>query len=122
MTHLSKKLKDARKKYRLQCIPKNKKIVEKAKIEFKKEMKKNNTRWTQNGIMQMNEGNSKTFFDKIRKFNGSMDFNNIGVLHHKGKTLEKDCHKAALFQRFFFDGAHLTGKLFDDAFHEKTKV
>ena len=29
--------------------------------------------------------------------------------------------KAALFQRIFFDGAHLTGKLFDDAFYEKTK-
>ena len=114
-------MKDARKKYRLQCNPKNKNIVEMAKIEFKKEMKKNNTRWTQNGIMEMNEGNSKTFFDNIRKFNGSMDLNNIGVLRHKGKTLEKDCHKAAPFQRIFFDGAHLTGKLFDDAFYEKTK-
>ena len=92
-----------------------------AKIEFKREMKKNNTRWTQNGIMEMNEGNSKTFFDNIRKFDGSMDLNNIGVLRHKGKTLEKDCHKAALFQRTFFDGAHLTGKLFDDAFYEKNK-
>ena len=51
-----------------------------------------------------------------------MDLNNIGKLRHKGKTLEKDCHKAALFQRIFFDGAHLTGKLFDDAFYEKTKV
>ena len=63
----------------------------------------------------------KTFFNNIRKFNGSMDLNNIGVLRHKGKTLEKDCHKATLFQRIFFDGAHLTGKLFDDAFYEKTK-
>ena len=36
LTHLSKKLKDARKKYRLQCNPKNKNIVEIAKIEFKK--------------------------------------------------------------------------------------
>ena len=45
-----------------------------------------------------------------------MDLNNIGVLRHKGKTLEKDCQKAALFQRIIFDGAHLTGKLFDDAF------
>ena len=44
LTHLSKKLKDARKLYRLQCNPKNKNIVETAKIEFKKEMKKNNTR------------------------------------------------------------------------------
>ena len=82
MTHLSKKLKDARKKIRLQCNPKNKNFVEMAKIEFKKEIK--NTRWAQNGIMQMNEGNSKTFFDNIRKFNGSMDLNNIGVLRHKG--------------------------------------
>ena len=56
-THLSKKLKEARKKHRLQCNPKNKNTVEMAKIEFKKEMKKNNTRWTQNGIIQMNEGN-----------------------------------------------------------------
>ena len=48
-----------------------------------------------------------------------MDLNNIGV---RGKTLEKDCHKAALFKRIFFDSAHHTGKLFDDAFHEKTKV
>ena len=71
--------------------------------------------------MEMNEGNSKTFFDNIRKFNGSMDLSNIGVLCHKDKTLEKDCHKAALFQRICFDGAHLTGKLFDDAFYEKTK-
>ena len=70
----------------------------------------------------MNEGNSKTFFGNIRKFNGSMDLNNIGVLRHKGKTLEKDCHKAALFQRIFFDGTHLTGKQFDEAFYEKTKV
>ena len=71
----------------------------------------------------MNEGNSKLFFDSIRKFNGSMDLNNLGVLLHKGKTLEKGCHKAALFQRIFFDGAHLTGKqLFDDAFFEQTKV
>ena len=85
-------------------------------------MKKNNTRWTQNVIIQMNEGNSKIFFDKIRKFNGSMDLNNIGVLRHKGKTLEKDCHKAPLRQRSFFDGAHLTGKQFDDAFYVKTKV
>ena len=84
------------------------------KIDIKKELKKNNTRW--NGIMEMNEGNSKIFFEIIRKFNGSMDLNNIGVLRHKGKTLEKDCHKAALFQRIFFDGAHLTGKLFNDAF------
>ena len=51
-----------------------------------------------------------------------MDLKNIGVLRHKGKTLENDCHKAALFQRIFFDCAHLTGKLFDDAFYEKTKV
>ena len=51
-----------------------------------------------------------------------MDLNNIGVLCHKGKTLEKDCHKAALFQCGIFDGEHLTGKLFDDAFYEKTKV
>ena len=122
LTHLSKKLKDARKKYRLQCNPKNNNVVEMVKIEFKKEKKKNNTRWTQNGIMEMNEGNSKIFFDDIRKFNGSMDLNNKGVLRHKGKTLENDCHKAALFQRIFFDGAHLTGKLFDDAFHEKTKM
>ena len=93
-----------------------------AKIEFKKEMKKNNTRWTQNGIMQMNEGNSKTIFDNIRKCNGSLDLNNIGLLRYKGDTLGKDCHKAALFQRIFFHGAHLTGKLFDDVFHEKTKV
>ena len=50
-----------------------------------------------------------------------MDLNNIGVLRHKGKTLEKDCHKAALFQCIFFDGAHFTGKLIDDAFYEKTK-
>ena len=49
-----------------------------------------------------------------------MDLNNI-VLRHKGKTLEKDRHKAALFQRIFFDSAHLTGKLFDDAFYEKNK-
>ena len=100
----------------------NKNIAEMAKNEFKKGMKKNNTRWTQNGIMQMNEGNSKLLFDNIRKFNGSMDLRNIGVLRHKGKTLEKDCHKAALFQRIFFDGAHLTGILFDDAFYEKTNV
>ena len=85
-------------------------------------MKKKNTRWTQNDIKQINEGNSKTFFDNIHKFNGSMDLNNIGVLRHKGKTLEMGCHKAALFQRIFFLGAHLNGKLFDDAFHEKTKV
>ena len=58
-----------------------------AKIEFKKEMKKNNTRWTQNGIMDMNEGNSKKVFDNIRNFNISLDLNNIGVLRHKGKTL-----------------------------------
>ena len=87
-----------------------------AKIEFKKEMKKNNTCWRQNGIMEMNEGNSKNFFDNIRNFNGSMDLNNIRVLRHKGKTLEKDCYKTALFKRIFFDDAHLTGKLFDAAF------
>ena len=121
LTHLSKKLKDARKKYRLHCNPKNKNNDEMAKIEYKKEVKKNNTRWTTNGIMELNEGNSKKFFDNIRKFNGSIDLNNIGVLRHKGKTLEKDSHKAALFQRIFFDGAHHTGKLFDDAFHEKAK-
>ena len=46
-THLSQKLKDARKKHRLQFNPKNENIVEMAKIEFKKEMKKNNTRWMQ---------------------------------------------------------------------------
>ena len=114
-------MKDARKNYRLQCNPRNKNNVEMAKIEIKKEMKKNNTRWTQNGIMQMNEGNSKAFFDIIRKFNVSMVLNIIGVLRHKGKTLEKDCHEAALFQRIFFDGAHLTGKLFDDAVYEKNK-
>ena len=51
-----------------------------------------------------------------------MDLNNIGVLRHKGKTLEKDCHKAHLLQRSFFDGAHLTGEQFDDAFYVKTKV
>ena len=50
-----------------------------------------------------------------------MDLNNIGVLRHKGKTLEMDCHKTALFQRIFFDGAYRTGKQFDDAFYEKTK-
>ena len=50
-----------------------------------------------------------------------MDLNNIGLLRHKGKTLEKDCHKAVIFQRIFFDGAHLTGKIFDDASHEKTR-
>ena len=60
LTHISNKMKDARKKCRLQCNPKNKNIVEMAKIEFKKETQKNNTGWTQNGIMQMNEGNSKT--------------------------------------------------------------
>ena len=85
-------------------------------------MEKNSTRWTQNGIIQINEGTSKTFFDNIRKFEGSMDLNNIGILRHKGKTLEKNCHKAALFQRIFFDGAQLTGKLFDDAFFENTNV
>ena len=90
-----------------------------AKIEFNKEMEKNNTRWTQNGILEMNEGISKTFSDNIRKFNGSMDLNIIGVLRHEDKTLEKDCHNAAFFQHNFFDGAHLTGKLFDDAFYEK---
>ena len=85
-------------------------MVEMAKIEFKKEMKKNNTRWTENGIIQMNEGNSNTFFDNIRKFYGSRDLNNIGVLRHKGKSLEKDCQKTELFQRILFDGAHRTGK------------
>ena len=50
-----------------------------------------------------------------------MDLKNIGVLHHKGKALKKDYHKAPLFKRIFFDGAHLTGKLFDDALYEKTK-
>ena len=114
-------MKDAGKKYRLQCNPKHKNIVEMAKIEFKKEMKKNNTRWTQNGIMELNEVDSMIFFDNIRKFNGLMDLINIGVLRYDGKTLEKDYHKAALFQRVFFDGAHLTGKLFDDALYEKTK-
>ena len=99
--------------------PKNKNNVEMAKIDFKRKMKKNNTRWTQNGIMEMNEGNSRTFFDNILKFNGTTDVNNIGVLRHKGRTLEKDCHKAALFQRIFFDGAHLTGKLIDDVFMKK---
>ena len=29
--------------------------------------------------------------------------------------------KCFFFQHIFFDGAHLTGKLFDDAFYEKTK-
>ena len=38
MTHLSKKLKEARKQYRLERNPKNKNIVEMANIEFKKEM------------------------------------------------------------------------------------
>ena len=121
LTQLSKKLKEARKKHRLQCSPKNKNIVEMAKIEFKKEMKKNNTRWTKNGIIQMNEGNSKTFVDNLRKFNGSMNLNNIGVLRHKSKTLERGCHKAGLIQRILFDGAHPTGKLFDDTFYEKNK-
>ena len=77
LTHVSEKLKDACKKYRLQCNPKNKNNVEMARIEFKKEMKKHNTCRTQNGIMEMNEGNSKTFFDNIRKSNGSVDLNNI---------------------------------------------
>ena len=62
VTHLSKKTKGARKKYRLQCNPKNKNIVEMAKIEFKKAMKKNNTRWMENGIMQINEGKLKNSF------------------------------------------------------------
>ena len=53
LTQLSKKLKDAHKKNRHKCTAKNKNIFEMAKIEFKKEMKKNNTRWTQNGIMEM---------------------------------------------------------------------
>ena len=122
LTNFPKKLKEARKKCTLQCNPKNKNIVEMAKFKFKKDMKKNNTRWTQNGIMQMNEGNSKTFIDNIRKFIGSMNLTTIGVLRHKCKTLGKGCHKAALFQRTLLDGAHLTSKLFDDAFHEKTKV
>ena len=100
LTHLPNKLKEARKKYRLQCNPKNKNIVEMARIESQKDMKKNNTRWTQNGIMQMNEGNSETFYDNIPKYNGSMDLNNIGLLRHQGKALEKDCHKAALFNVF----------------------
>ena len=72
-----------------------------AKIKFKKEMKENNTRWTQNGIIQMTEGNSKTFFDLIRNLNGSMDLNNIGIPRHKGKTLKKDCHKNSS-KVFFF--------------------
>ena len=124
LTHLSQKLKDARKNYRLQCRnPKNKNIVELAKTEFKKEMKKYITCWTQNGIMELNEGSSKTLFDNIRKFNDSMDLNDIGVVRHKGKTLEKDCYKAARFQRIFFDSAHLPGKLFDTlSMKEKTKV
>ena len=62
-------------------------------------MKKNNTHWTQTGKMEMNKGNSKTFFNNIRKFSGSMDLNNIGVFRYKGETLGKDCHKAALSQR-----------------------
>ena len=93
-SHFLQKLTDAGKKHRLQCTSKNKNIVEIAKIELKKNDNKK-TRWTQKGIMEMNEGNSKTFFEKIRKFNGSMDSNDIGVLRHKGKTLEKDCHEAA---------------------------
>ena len=51
-----------------------------------------------------------------------MDLNNTGVLRHKDKTLKKNCHRAAFFQRIFFEGAHLTDKLFDDVFYEKTKV
>ena len=94
-----------------------------AKIEFKKEMKKNNTGWTQNGIKHMNEGNSKRFFDNIRKFNGSMNLNNIGVLRHKGKTQENDCHKAALFHRVFFSMAHpLLVNYLTTLFLKKTKV
>ena len=121
LTYLSNKLKEARKKYRLQCNPENKNIVDLAKKELKREINLNNTRWTQNGIMQMNEGNAKTFFDNIRKFNGSMSSNNVGVLRHEGKTIDKDVQKASVFQSVFFDGAHLTGKLFDEAFYEKTK-
>ena len=113
MTHLSKKIERGTQK-RLQFNSKTKNIAEMAKIEFKKEMKKNNARLTQNDIIQMNERNSKTFPDNIQKFNGSVDLNNIGVLRHKGKTLEKDCHKAELFQRIFLHVAHLIGKLFDD--------
>ena len=115
-------MKEASKKCRLQCNPKNKNTVELAKFKFKKEMKKNNTRWTQNGIIQMNKGNSKSFFNNVRKFNGSMDLITIGVLRHKCKTMGKNCHKAALFQGTLLDGAHLTSKLFDDAFYEKIKV
>ena len=121
LTYLSNKLKEARKKYRLQCNPENKNIVDLAKKKLKREINLNNTRWTQNGIMQMNEGNAKTFFDNIRKFNGSMSSNNVGVLRHEGKTIDKDVQKASVFQSVFFDGAHLTGKLFDEAFYEKTK-
>ena len=54
LTHLSRKLKEARKTYRVQYNRKNKNIVEMAESEFKKEMKLNKTRWTQNGIIQMN--------------------------------------------------------------------
>ena len=82
LTHLSKKLKEALKKYRHRCNQQNRNIVETAKIEFRKEVKKNRTRWTQNRIIQMNEGISKALFKNIRKFNGSMDLNNIGVLRH----------------------------------------
>ena len=67
------------------------------KIEFKKEMKKNNTRWSQNGIIQMNEGNSKTFFDNIGKFSGSMDLNNIAVLRHGAGH----CERIAIVMRSF---------------------
>ena len=41
--------------------PEKQNIGEMAKIEFKKEIKKEKTRRTQNGIIQVNEGNSKTF-------------------------------------------------------------
>ena len=71
--------------------------------------------------MEMNEGSSKTLFDNIRKFNGSMDLNDIGVLRHKGKTLEKDCYKAARFQRIFFDGAHLLVNYLTTLFMKKNK-
>ena len=86
LTHLSIKLKEARKKNRLQRNPKNKNVVEIAKIEFKKEIEKNKTRWTQNGIIQMDEANPKIFFDNIRKFNGLICLNNLEKFRHEGDT------------------------------------
>ena len=114
LSHLSQKLRQARKQFKFRSDYRNGEVLEKAKNEFTDALNEAKRKHIENQTRCLNHSEGTQFWKEFKNtFYTQHEKNYIGVIENENQKIIHDSKKSEIFQRVIFEGQHLKNCSFD---------